>query len=61
MILYESKGEIHEENARNEKKIEMLLLTLIFLLVMNLMMAPEINYSFLSFFTGARISWLKSR
>lgn len=49
MILYESKGEIHED-IRNEKSIEMLLLTLIFLLVMNLMMASEINYSFLRFF-----------
>lgn len=59
VILYQSKGEIHEENVRNGKNIEMLLLTLIFLLVMNLMTAPEINYSFLRFFT--KISWLKSR
>lgn len=59
VILYQSKGENHEENVRNGKNIEMLLLTLIFLLVMNLMTAPEINYSFLSFFT--KILWLKSR
>lgn len=59
VTLYQSKGEIHEENVRNGKSIEMLLFTLIFLLVMNLTTAPEISYSFLSFFS--KISWLKSR
>lgn len=61
VILYESKGGSHEENVRNGKSIEMFLLILIFLLVMNFMMAPEINCSFLRFLTGARFSWLKSR
>lgn len=61
VILCESESEICEENVRSGKSIEMFFLTLIFLLVMNLMKAPELNYSFVSLFTGAGISWMKSR